>query len=118
MNMEMPCDVDLLRVFVGERQKVDGRPVYEAIVEAARERKLMGATVLRGVMGYGSHCKVHTAKVFMLSEDLPMVVEIVDTEERIKEFIPVITEMNHKGLVTLEKIRIVAYNCPVEEDGR
>ena len=108
--MEMPCDVDLLRVFVGERQKHKGRPVYEAIVEAARERGLMGATVLRGVMGFGSHCKLHTAKVLMLSEDLPMVVEIVDTEERIRDFIPVIKEMSHKGLVTLEKIQIVANN--------
>ncbi len=115
--MEMPCDVDLLRVFVGERQKFDGRPVYEAIVEAARERGLMGATVIKGFMGYGAHCKLHTAKVFMLSEDLPMVVEIVDTEERIRDFIPVIIEMNHKGLVTLEKIRIVAYNCPAPEGG-
>ena len=108
--MEMPCDVDLLRVFVGERQKYNGRPVYEAIVEAARERGLMGATVLRGVMGFGSHCKLHTAKVLMLSEDLPMVVEIVDREDRIREFIPLIEEMNHEGLITLEKIQIVANN--------
>ncbi len=114
--MEMPCDVDMLRVFVGERQKFRGRPVYEAIVEAARERGLMGATVIKGFMGYGSHCKLHTAKVFMLSEDLPMVVEIVDSEERIRDFLPVIKEMNHKGLITLEKIQIVAYNCPVEGD--
>ncbi len=108
--MEMPCDVDLLRVFVGEQQKYNGRPVYEAIVEAARERGLMGATVLRGVMGFGSHCRLHTAKVLMLSEDLPMVVEIVDREDRIREFIPLIKEMNHKGLITLEKIQIVASN--------
>jgi len=109
-EMDMPCDVDLLRVFVGEQQKHGGRPVYEAIVEAARERGLMGATVLRGIMGFGSHCKLHTAKVLMLSEDLPMVVEIVDTAERIRDFLPVIKEMNHKGLITLEKIQVVANN--------
>ncbi len=108
--MEMPCDVDLLRVFVSEQQKYNGRPVYETIVEAARERGLMGATVLRGVMGFGSHCELHTAKVLMLSEDLPMVVEIVDREDRIREFIPLIKEMNHEGLITLEKIQIVANN--------
>jgi hypothetical protein len=108
--MEMPCDVDLLRVFVGEQQKYNGRPVYEAIVEAAREHGLMGATVLRGVMGFGSHCKLHTAKVLMLSEDLPMVVEIVDREDRIRDFIPLIKAMNHEGLITLEKIQVVANN--------
>ncbi len=114
--MEIPCEVDLLRVFVGEQQKFEGKPVYEAIVEAARDMGLMGATVLRGMLGYGAHCKLHTAKVFMLSEDLPMVVEIVDTEDRIKDFIPLITKMNHKGLITIEKIRIIAYNCGLEED--
>ncbi|MFQ5427591.1 MAG: DUF190 domain-containing protein [Thermodesulfobacteriota bacterium] len=114
--MKAPCDLDLLRVFVGEQQKFEGRPVYEAIVEAARERGLMGATVLRGILGYGAHCKLHTAKVLMLSEDLPMVVEIVDTSARIKEFIPVIKKMNHKGLITLEKIKVVAYNCGDEKE--
>jgi len=116
--MEIPCDVDLLRVFVGEQQRFEGKPVYEAIVEAARDRGLMGATVLRGLLGYGAHCKLHTAKVFMLSEDLPMVVEIVDTKERIAEFIPVITKMNHKGLITLEQIKIVAYNCGIDDNER
>ncbi|MFQ5353962.1 MAG: DUF190 domain-containing protein [Thermodesulfobacteriota bacterium] len=114
--MQVPCDVDLLRVFVGEQQKFEGRPVYEAIVEAARERGLLGATVLRGTLGYGAHCKLHTAKVLMLSEDLPMVVEIVDTAERIAGFIPVIREMNHKGLITLDKVQIVAYNCGLEDE--
>ncbi len=114
--MKVPCEVDLLRVFVGEQQKFEGRPVYEAIVEAARDRGLMGATVLRGTLGYGAHCKLHTAKVLMLSEDLPMVVEIVDTAPRIAKFIPLIEKMNHKGLITLEKIKIVAYNCGLEEE--
>jgi len=114
--MEIPCEVDLLRVFVGELQKFEGKPVYEAIVEAAKERGLMGATVLRGMLGYGAHCKLHTAKVLMLSEDLPMIVEIVDTTERIAEFIPLITKMNHKGLITLEKIQIIAYNCGLGDD--
>lgn len=113
--MRVPCEVDLLRVFVGEQQQFEGRPVYETIVEAARDRGLMGATVLRGILGYGAHCKLHRAKILMLSEDLPMVVEIVDTSARIAEFIPVIKEMNHKGLITLEKITIVAYNCGLEE---
>lgn len=112
----MPCDVDLLRVFVGEQQKFEGKPVYEAIVEAAKERGLMGATVLRGMLGYGAHCKLHTAKVLMLSEDLPMIVEIVDTTERIAEFIPLITAMNHKGLITLEKVKIIAYNCGIDDE--
>ncbi len=114
--MRVPCKMDLLRVFVGEVQQFEGRPVYEAVVEAARDAGLLGATVLRGVLGYGAHCKLHKAKVLMLSEDLPMVVEIVDTSERIEKFIPTIREMNHKGLITREKIEVVAYNCGSDGD--
>jgi len=111
--MTLPEDGLLLRVFVGESDKCEGRPLYEAIVLKARERGLAGATVLRGLMGYGAHSRLHTAKVLRLSEDLPIVVEIVDTEEKLQAFLPWLDEVVSEGMVTLEKARVLRYRSRV-----
>src|SRR5262249_39685004 len=97
----------LLRIFVGEGDKYGPVPLYEAIVLKARESGLAGATVLRGVMGFGRHSVMHTAKILRLSEDLPMVVEIVDSMERIEAFLTVLDGMVQEGLVTLEPVRVI-----------
>jgi len=107
--MELPAEVERLRIFIGEGDKYDGKPLYEAIVLLARKKGLAGATVLKGVMGFGCTSRIHTAKVLRLSEDLPMVVEIVDKPERIQTFLPDIDTMLQEGLVTLEKVRVIAY---------
>ncbi len=107
--MNLPAEAQLLRIFIGESDKVHGRPLYEAIVEDARRRGLAGATVLRGTLGFGANSRIHTAKVLRLSEDLPMVIEIVDTPEKIEQFLPDLDEMIGEGLVTLEKVQVIAY---------
>lgn len=107
--MKLPEESDLLRIFVGESDKFEGRPLYQAIVEQARRRGMAGATVLRGLMGFGAHSRLHTVKVLRISEDLPMVVEIVDKPERIEAFLPELERMVPEGLVTIEKVRVIAY---------
>lgn len=109
--MKIPKDGLLLRVFLGESDQWHGRPLYEAIVLKARELHLAGATVLRGPMGFGAHSRLHTAKVLRLSEDLPMVIEIVDSKEKIDELLPHIDEMVTEGLVTLEKVQVIKYRA-------
>jgi uncharacterized protein len=107
--MELSEDALLLRIFIGESDRHGHKPLYEAIVLKAREMHLAGATVLRGPMGYGASSRIHTAKIIQLSMDLPLIVEIVDTEERINGFLPVLDEMMNGGLVTLEKARVIHY---------
>ena len=107
--MKIPEEGYLLRIFVGESDKQGHVPLYEAIVLKARESGLAGATVLRGLMGFGKHSVLHTAKVLRLSEDLPMVVEIVDSLEKIEAFLPVLDTMVRDGLVTVESIRVIHY---------
>ncbi len=109
--MKLPSEAQLLRIFVGESDKVHGRPLYEVIVEEARRRGLAGATVLRGMLGFGANSHIHTAKVLRLSEDLPMVVEIVDTPEKIEGFLPDLDALVTEGLVTLEKVQVIAYRA-------
>lgn len=99
----------LLRVFIGESDRWHGRPLYEVIVLKARERGMAGATVLRGTMGFGADSRLHTAKVLRLSEDLPIVIEIADKPERIEAFLPELDGMVTEGLMTLEKVHILAY---------
>ncbi|MBZ0302743.1 MAG: DUF190 domain-containing protein [Anaerolineae bacterium] len=111
--MNLPEEGLLLRIFIGESDKQDGRPLYEVIVEEARRRGLAGATVLRGVMGFGAHSRIHTTKILRLSEDLPMIIEIVDEADKINAFLPDLDGMIHEGLVTLERVRVVLYR-----DGR
>jgi PII-like signaling protein len=109
--MKTPDDGYLLRVFVGESERHGRHPLYEAIVLKAREDGLAGATVLRGVMGFGKNSILHTAKILRLSEDLPMVIEIVDTLQKIERFLPKLDEMIADGLVTLEKVRVIQYKA-------
>lgn len=107
--MMLPEEGHLLRIFVGESDRHGGLPLYEWIVRQARERGLAGATVLRGVEGFGAHSRLHTAKILRLSEDLPIVVEIVDSKEKIEAFLPVIDAAIPEGLATLEKVQIRLY---------
>jgi len=107
--MQIPQDAVLLRIFIGESDRADHQPLYEAIVLKAREMHLAGATVLRGPMGFGASSRVHTSKIIRLSMDLPLVIEIVDGEEKINAFLPVLKAMIGGGLVTLEKVRVVHY---------
>ena len=107
--MQLPREAELLRIFIGEDDRHEKHPLYQAIVNAARQRGLAGATVLRGFLGFGAASRIHTAKILRLSEDLPIVVEIVDEPEKIEAFLPVLDEMMAEGLVTLEKIRVITY---------
>jgi hypothetical protein len=99
----------LLRIFVGESDRWEGKPLFEAIVHRVREAGGAGATVLRGIEGFGAHSRIHTARILRLSEDLPIVIEIVDTAERIDALIPALDEMIEDGLVTIETVRILRY---------
>jgi uncharacterized protein len=107
--MHLPEDAVLLRIFIGESDRWKHEPLYEAIVKRARELHLAGATVLRGPMGFGKSSRLHTAKILRLSMDLPIVIEIVDSEEKINGFLPVLDEMMGGGLVTLEKVKVIRY---------
>src|SRR5512147_1125937 len=105
--MQLPQEAVLLRVFIGESDRYEHRPLYEAVVLKAREAHLAGATVLRGPMGFGHSSRLHTAKILRLSEDLPMVIEIVDAEDKIKAFLAAIEPIMGAGLVTLERVQVV-----------
>ena len=107
--MQVPKEAMLLRMFMGEDDRADGGPLYEAIVVKAREMHLAGATVLRGPMGFGRSSRLHTAKILRLSEDLPVVVEIVDAEARIRSFLEAIEPMMGSSLITLEKVQVLRY---------
>jgi len=104
----------LLRIFIGESDRWEHKPLYEAIVLKAREMQMAGATVLRGPMGFGKTSHLHTAKILRLSMDLPLIIEIVDSEEKINSFLPVLDEMMGGGLVTLEKVRVIQYRAGSE----
>jgi len=107
--MKIEGEGQLLRIFVGESDHWHGRPLHEAIVFAAREQGLAGCTVLRGLEGFGANSRIHTVKILRLSEDLPMVIEIVDKPERIQAFLPTLDEMVTEGMVTLEKVNVLIY---------
>jgi len=107
--MQLPQNATLLRIFLGQDERHEHQPLYEAIVMKAREHHLAGATVLRGPLGFGHSSRIHTTKVLRLSQDLPIVVEIVDSEEKINGFLPVIDAMIGSGLVTLEKVQVLRY---------
>jgi PII-like signaling protein len=110
--MNLPTDSMLLRIFIGEADRHDGHPLHEALVLKARELHLAGATVLRGAIGFGASSRLHTSKILRLSSDLPLVIEIVDSEEKIQAFLPVLDTMMGGGLVTLEKVRVLHYRGP------
>jgi uncharacterized protein len=113
--MHLPEDGKLLRIYLGESDRHDHKPLYEAIVLKARELGLAGATVLRGPMGFGANSRLHTAKILRLSEDLPLIIEIVDTEENIQRLLPHLDEMMKGGLVTLEKVQVIKYRAAAHE---
>jgi uncharacterized protein len=107
--MQVPHEATLLRVFIGENDRHDGRPLYEAVVLAARETGLAGATLLRGAMGFGQSSRLHTTKILQLSQDLPLIIEIVDAEDAITAFLPKLDAMIGSGLITLESVRVLQY---------
>jgi PII-like signaling protein len=109
--MKIPAEGKLLRIFIGERDKWHGLPLYEAIVNVAKKEKLAGATVLKGCMGFGCKSHMHTSKLERLSEDLPIVIEIVDSEDKITAFLPFLDEMVTEGLITLEKVNVIMYRA-------
>lgn len=115
--MTLPENGKLLRVFIGESDRWHHRPLYEAIVLKARELGLAGATVLRGPMGFGAHSRLHTAKILRLSVDLPMVIEIVDSEEKINQLLPHLDEMVAEGLVTIEDVKVLRYRAQTPPAG-
>lgn len=101
----------LLRIFVGESDMYEGKPLYEWIALRARELDIAGATVLRGVMGYGANSRLHSAKILRLSEDLPLVIEIVDTEEKLEKLLPELDKVVREGMITMEKVRMIKYTA-------
>lgn len=107
--MQIPRQAVLLRIFIGEEDEFQGKPLYEAIVMKAREQHLAGATILRGGMGFGKSSRLHTTKILRLSEDLPLVIEIVDGEDSISAFLPQLDGMMTSGLITLEKVQVLQY---------
>jgi uncharacterized protein len=107
--MKLPEQGMLLRIFVGETDKYEGKPLYEWIVLKARELNLAGATVVRGILGFGADSRLHSAKVLRLSEDLPVVIEIVDTEENLNKLLPLLDDAVLEGLITLEKVKVIKY---------
>ena len=109
--MQIPTDAVLLRIFLGESDRWQHQPLYEALVLKARELHLAGATVLRGPMGFGKASRLHTAKILRLSMDLPLIIEIVDSEEKINAFLPVLETMLGGGLVTMEKVKVLHYRA-------
>ena len=107
--MKIPENGKLLRIFIGESDKHDGRPLYEVLVQRFKERGLPGTTVLRGIAGFGAHARVHTDKILRLSLDLPIVVEVVADEEQIQAMLPELDELIDGGLITLERVRVILY---------
>jgi len=113
--MRIEGEGKLLRIFVGESDTWHGRPLYEAIVARVREEGLAGATVIRGIEGFGAHSRIHSSRILRLSQDLPIVIELVDTAENIDRVLPILDEMVSEGLVTLERVEVIAYRAPAKD---
>lgn len=109
--MRIEGEGKLLRIFIGESDSWHGKPLYEAIVERLRKEGLAGATVIRGIEGFGAHSRVHSARILRLSEDLPLVIEVVDNAERIEAVLPILDDMVKEGLVTLERVEVLYYRA-------
>ena len=109
--MKIPSEGKLLRIFIGEQDKWKGAPLHEAIILLARTEGMAGATALKGFMGFGAKSHLHTTKLLRLSEDLPIVIEIVDSEDKIQKFLPHLDEMVKEGLITLEKVNVILYRA-------
>ena len=113
--MKIPEKGQLVRIFVGENDKWEGKPLYEAIVHKARKLGMAGATVTKGSMGFGAESRIHTTKILRLSEDLPIIIEIVDSEEKINEIMPFLDEAVSEGLITVENVKVIKYRHSKEE---
>jgi len=113
--MRIEGEGKLLRIFVGESDTWHGRPLYEAIVTRVRKEGLAGATVIRGIEGFGAHSRIHSSRILRLSQDLPIVIELVDTAENIGRVLPILDEMVSEGMVTLERVEVIAYRAPAED---
>ena len=113
--MNIPSDGKLLRVFIGESDKYNGKPLYQSIIELAREKQMAGATAIKGVMGFGCKSHMHTTKLLRLSEDLPIIIEIIDQEEKIAQFVGELDGMVSEGLITIEKVNVVMYRSDHEQ---
>jgi uncharacterized protein len=109
--MKIPAEGKLLRIFIGEADQWHGQPLYQAIVLLAKKEGMAGATVLKGFMGFGCKSHMHTAKILRLSEDLPIIIEMVDSEEKITRFLPHLDEMVKEGLITLERAQVIMYRA-------
>ena len=109
--MKIPADGKLLRIFIGEADRWNGKPLYEEIVLLAKKNSMAGATAIKGFMGFGCKSHMHTTKLLRLSEDLPIIIEIVDSEEKISQFLPFLDEMVSEGLITIEKANVVIYRA-------
>jgi hypothetical protein len=109
--MKIPADGKLLRIFIGEADKWQGRPLYEEIILLAKKNSMAGATAIKGFMGFGCKSHMHTTKLLRLSEDLPIIIEIVDSEDKINQFLPLIDEMVKEGLITIEKANVIMYRA-------
>lgn len=109
--MKIPAQGQLLRIFIGEQDKWEGEPLYQVIVHLARKEGMAGATAIKGFMGFGAKSRMHTTKLLRLSEDLPIIIEIVDSEERINAFLPHLDRMVKEGLITLEKANVIIYRA-------
>ena len=107
--MHLPTEAQLLRIFIGESDKYHSKPLHEAILERAHDEGLAGGTVIHGMMGFGAHCRIHTDKILRLTEDLPVVVEIVDSPDKIASFVEILEGMIDEGLVTVEHVKVIAY---------
>ncbi|MFZ5991279.1 MAG: DUF190 domain-containing protein [Deinococcota bacterium] len=107
--MKLEGEAKLVRIFIGESDRWQGKPLYEAIVLEAKRQGLAGATVFKGVMGFGAHSRIHSAKILQLSEDLPVMIEIVDAEEKVRAFLPALEAMVGEGLVTMERVEVIRY---------
>ncbi len=114
--MKLPSEAKLLRIFIGEADKYEGKPLFEAIIKLARKHNMQGGTILRGLMGFGADSKMHSANILRLSEDLPIVIEIVDSAEKIESFLPMLDNMIKEGMVTLEKVDVIAYRNNTKND--
>jgi PII-like signaling protein len=112
--MKIEGEGKLLRIFVGESDRWHGKPLYQAIVERVRKEGLAGATVIRGIEGFGADSRLHTARILRLSEDLPVLIEIVDSAEQIERILPVLDEMVGEGMVTVERVEVIAYRASAE----
>ncbi|MDQ7054687.1 MAG: DUF190 domain-containing protein [candidate division KSB1 bacterium] len=112
--MKIEGEGKLLRIFIGEADRYEGKPLYHALVEKAREMGMAGATVIRGVMGFGAHSRLHSARLLRLSEDLPLIIEIVDTDEKVRRYVEEIDDMFQDGLITIEKAEVIRYRASLK----